>query len=80
MVRGPAGMRETLGETMVGGGGTEGNVASAFPVQLGTREPLGLRGLNLCPQSLHPAPQSPSPIPRPTPSALLLHAALGDPL
>ena len=50
-------------------GGTEGNVASTFPVHLGTREPVGLPGLILCPQSLPPAIQNTSPAPTPPPRA-----------
>ena len=48
MVRGSASMGETLGE-MAGEGheGTEGNGASAFPVHLGTGEPVALLGLIL---------------------------------
>ena len=34
---------------------------------LGTREPVGLLGLILCPQSLPPVVQSPSPAPTPAP-------------
>ena len=75
-VRDPAATEENLwGEWR-----NRGSTASTFPAHLGTGELVGILGLILCPQSLHPAPQSPSPIPRPTPSALLLHAALGDPL
>ena len=60
---------------MVGGrGGTEGNVASTFPVHLGTGEPVGLPGLILCPQSLPPAMQSPSPAPTPPSRAPPLHS------
>ena len=75
MVRGPAGTGETLGET-VGEGrkGTEGNTASAFPVHLGTGEPVGLLGLILCPLSLPPAVQSPGPTPTPPPRAPPLHS------
>ena len=51
----------------------EGNTASVFPVHLGTREPVGLPGLILCPWSLYPAVQSPSPAPIPPPRALPLH-------
>ena len=67
-VRGPAAKEETLGDT-VGKErrGTEGNMASAFPVHLGTGEPVGLPGLNLCPRSLLPAAHSPSPTPSPPP-------------
>ena len=74
-VRGPAGMGETLGE-MVGEGceGTEGNEASAFPVHIGTKEPVGLPGLILCPWSLPRATQSPSPAPTPPPRAPPLHS------
>ena len=70
-VRGPAATGETLGE-MVGEGhkGMEGNVTSAFPVLLGTREPVGLPGLILCPRSLPPALQSSSAAPTPPPRAL----------
>ena len=75
MVRGPEWMGETLGE-MVGEGhkGTEGNVASAFPVHLGTGEPAGLPGLIFCPWSLPPATQNPIPAPTPPPRALPLHS------
>ena len=75
MVRGPAAMGGTRGET-VGEGheGTEGNGASTFPVHLGTGEPVGLLGLILCPRSLPPAMQSPSPAPTPPPRAPSLHA------
>ena len=48
MVRGPAAMRENLGETLgEGHEGTEGNGARAFPVHLGTGKPVGLPGLIL---------------------------------
>ena len=50
-----------------GCGGMEGNLASAFPVHLGTGEPLRLPGLILCPQSLPLASYSPSPAPPPPP-------------
>ena len=75
MVRGPEWMGETLGE-MVGEGceRTEGNMASTFPVHLGTREPVGLPGLILCPRSLPAAVQSPSPAPTPPPRAPPLHS------
>ena len=79
MVRGPVAMGENLGE-MVGEGhkGMEGNGTSAFPVHLGTGEPVGLLGLILCPQSLLPAMQSPSPAPTsPTQGPT---STLGDPL
>ena len=67
-VRGPAVTGETLGETVgEGRGGTEGNAASAFPVHLGTGEPVGLLGLILYPWSLPLAMQSPSPAPAPPP-------------
>ena len=59
------------------GGGMEGSMASAFPAHLGTREPVELPGLILCPQSLPPATQSPSPAPTPTCRALPLHVVLG---
>ena len=56
----------------------EGNTASAFAVHLGTREPVGLPGLILCPQSLPPATQSPSPTPttplRPLPLQMETHS------
>ena len=70
-VRCPAAMGETLGET-VGEEreGTERNVASTFPVHLGTREPTGLLGLILCPWSLPPAAQSQSLTSTPPPRAL----------
>ena len=73
MGRGPPAMGETLRE-MVGEGrkGMEGNGASAFPVHLGTRKPVGFLGLILCPRSLPPAAQSPSPAPTPPPRAPLL--------
>ena len=79
MVKGPAAMGETLGE-MVGEGheGMEGNAASAFPVHLGTREPLGLPGLILCVQILPPAVQSPSHTP--TPPTQGATSTLRDPL
>ena len=75
MVRGPVATGEALGE-MVGEGveGMEGNTASAFPVHLGTGEPAGLLGLILCPWSLPPAAQSPSPAPTPPPRAPPLHS------
>ena len=75
MVRGPAVMGEILGET-VGEGhkGTEGNVASAFPVHSGTGQPVRLPDLNLCPRILPPAMQNPSPAPTPPPRAPLLHS------
>ena len=69
MVRGPAGMGETLG-----GVAEERNVASDFPVHLCTGEPVGLPGLILCPQSLPPTIQSPSPTPTSPPRALPLHS------
>ena len=74
MVRGPAAMGETLGER-VGEGrkGMEGSRACAFPVHLGTRKPVGLLGLILCPRSLPPALESPSPTATPQPRALPLH-------
>ena len=59
---------------MTGHGGMEENAASAFPVHLGTWELVGLPGLILCPQSLPPAMQSPSPAPRPPPRAPPLHS------
>ena len=65
---------ETLGETVgEGNEGTKGNRTSAFPVHLGTGEPVGLPGLILCPWSLPPAMQNPSPAPTPPPRALPLH-------
>ena len=71
-VRGPAGMGDILGETRGGGrGGMEGNLASVFPVHLGTGE---FPGLILFPRSLPPAAQSPSPAPTPPPRALPLHS------
>ena len=75
MVRGAVGMGETLGE-MVGEGheGMEGKGTSAFPVHLGTGKPVGLPGLILCPRSLPPALQSPSPAPTPPPRAPPLHS------
>ena len=75
MVRGPAAAEGTLGETMgEGHKGTEGNRASTFFVHLGTRRPVGLQGLILCPQSLPPAMQNPSPAPTPPPKAPPLHS------
>ena len=62
------------GRPLAGGhGGTEGNAASTCPVHLGTREPVGLPGLILCPQSLPPTKQSPNPTPTLPPRALPLH-------
>ena len=52
----------------------EGNVASAFPVHLGTGKPFVLLGLILCPRSLPPAMQSPSPSPILPPRAQSLHS------
>ena len=74
-LRGLEVMGETLRE-MVGEGhkGTEGNGAIAFPVHLSTGKPVGLLGLILCPQSLPPAKQNPSPAPTPPPRALPLHS------
>ena len=73
MIRCPAGMRETLGEMGVGCRGMEGNAASTFPVHLAQGSLLGSH-LILCPQSLPPAAQNPSPAPTPPPRALCLHS------
>ena len=74
-VRGPAATGETLGETVREGcGGMEENMASAFPAHLGTRNPVGLPGLILCPRSLPPATQSPSPANTSPPRAPPLHS------
>ena len=51
----------------------KGMGASAFPIHLGTGKSVGLPGLILCPRSLPPAPQSPSPTLTPPPRALPLH-------
>ena len=70
------GKGETLGETVVvEHEGMEGNAASAFPVHLGTGKPVGFRGLILCPWSLPPAGQNPSPTPTPPTRAPPLHSA-----
>ena len=68
-------MGENRGE-MVGEGheGTKGNGASAFPVHLGTGKPVELLGLILCPRSLPPATQSPSPTLTPPPRAPPLYS------
>ena len=54
--------------------GTEGNGGSTFPDHLGMGEPVGLQGLILCPWSLPPAAQNPSPAPTLPPRAPLLHS------
>ena len=68
-VRGPAVIGETLGRC----GGTEGNGTNTFPVHLGTGEPVDLPGLILCPLSLPPATQNPSPAATPPPRTWPLH-------
>ena len=74
MIRGPAGTGEILGWGRREG---EGNVASAFPVHLGTGEPVGLPGLILCPgASLLPCRAQASPR-TPTQGPASAH---GDPL
>ena len=61
MARGPAGMGETLGE-MVGERheGMEGNGASAFPVHLGTWEPVGPLEPPSCHTEPKPRPYTPT--------------------
>ena len=77
----PSGTHPWLGVQWGGGrpwgrwwGGTEEWKGSVFPVHLGTREPVGLLGLILCPRSLPPAAQSPSPAPTSPARALPLHS------
>ena len=45
-----------------------------LPCPLRHREPVGLPGLILCPRSLPPAAQNPSPATTPPPGALPLHS------
>ena len=74
MVRGPVATGETLGEMVRDRHkGMEGNMASAFPVHLGTGEPFRLLGLIFCPRSRPSGVQNANPAPTPPPRALPLH-------
>ena len=62
------------------GRGSEGNVASISPANVGPGEPAEMPGLILCPWRFPLAVLSLSPAPIPSPRALPLHATLSDQL